>query len=140
MSSLNRDFNRALVEDLRANGGQATSGPFKGRDVLILSTKGAKSVQTRVNPLVYTRTDGGHLVIDASKGGAPTHPAWYHNLVAHPDVTVEVLGEKFNPWRASWMVTSTTAFTYTMRASTRCSTNTARTSRKIPVVVLERID
>ena len=88
------DFNRNLIEDMRAHGGKPTSGPFFGRDVLILTTKGARSGEDRVNPLVYTR-DGEHYVIVASKGGAPTHPSWYHNLVKHPDVTVEVLGEKF---------------------------------------------
>ena len=88
MSTTFQDFNRDLIKDLRANG-KATSGPFFGRDVLILTTKGAKSGDVRDNPLVYTR-DGDHLVIVASKGGAPTHPAWYHNLVKHPEVTVEV--------------------------------------------------
>jgi deazaflavin-dependent oxidoreductase (nitroreductase family) len=94
MSSTYRDFNRALIQDLRAHGGKATSGPFKGRDVLILTTKGAKSGEVRENPLVYT-SDGDHYLIVGSTGGAPTHPSWYHNLVAHPDVTVEVQGEKF---------------------------------------------
>ncbi len=88
------DFNRNLIADMRAHGGKPTSGPFLGRDVLILTTKGAKSGVQRENPLVYTR-DGEHYVIVASKGGAPTHPAWYHNLVAHPDVAAEVLGHKF---------------------------------------------
>ena len=68
------NFNRDLIADLRAHGGRATSGPFLGRDVLILTTKGAKSGESRENPLVYTR-DGDHYVIVASKGGAPTHPS-----------------------------------------------------------------
>src|SRR5260370_34304450 len=93
MSTTFQDFNRNLITDLRANG-KATSGPFEGRDVLILTTKGAKSGDVRENPLVYTR-DGDHYVIVASKGGAPTHPAWYHNLAKHPEVTVEVGKEKF---------------------------------------------
>jgi len=54
MSSSFLDFNRNLIKDLRANGGKATSGPFKGRDVLILTTIGAKSGEVRENPLVYT--------------------------------------------------------------------------------------
>src|ERR1700719_4062655 len=77
------------IADLRTNHGKATSGPFMGRDVLILTTKGARSGETRETPLVYTR-DGNHYVIVASKGGAPTHPNWYHNLRKHPEVTVEV--------------------------------------------------
>src|SRR5450759_5685254 len=78
MSTSFQEFNRNLIKDLRTNG-KATSGPFEGRKVLILTTKGAKSGEVRENPLVYTR-DGDHIVIVASKGGAPTHPAWYHNL------------------------------------------------------------
>ena len=93
MSTSYQDFNRNLIKDLRANG-KATSGPFIGRDVLILTTKGAKSKEVRENPMVYTR-DGDHYVVVASKGGSPTHPAWYHNLVTHPEVTVEVNGETF---------------------------------------------
>jgi deazaflavin-dependent oxidoreductase (nitroreductase family) len=79
----------ALITDFRANRGQVTSGPFAGRPVLLLTTTGAKSGQPRLAPLVYSR-DGDHYVIVASKGGAPTHPAWYQNLLAHPTVTVEV--------------------------------------------------
>src|ERR1700736_2992338 len=91
-------FNEQLIEDLRAHRGAATSGPFVGRPVLILTTVGARSEQPRENPLVYTR-DGERYVVIASKGGAPTHPSWYHNLVANPHVTLEVLGERF-PARA----------------------------------------
>src|SRR3981189_994553 len=81
------DFNQNLINDLRAHGGKATSGPFQGRDVLILTTKGAKSGKARENPLAYTR-DGENLVIVASKGGAPTHPSWYHNVVKPPEMAV----------------------------------------------------
>ena len=88
------DFNQTLIDDLRAHRGQATSGPFVGRPMLILTTTGAKTGTRRSIPLVYS-LDGGDPVVVASKGGAPTHPAWYHNLVAHPRVTVEVGGETF---------------------------------------------
>jgi len=84
----------ALIADFRAHGGAVTSGPFAGRPVLLLTTTGAQSGQPRLAPLVYSR-DGEHYVVVASKGGAPTHPAWYHNLLAHPIVTVEVGAEKF---------------------------------------------
>lgn len=92
VSTTFQDFNRNLIADLRANSGQATSGPFKGASVLILTSEGAKSGETRENPLAYTR-DGQNYVVIASKGGAPTHPAWFHNLVANPDAKIEVLGE-----------------------------------------------
>jgi deazaflavin-dependent oxidoreductase (nitroreductase family) len=88
------DWNRALIDDLRANDGHATSGPFVGRPVLILSTTGAKTGQTHLAPLAYTRS-GDEIVVVASKGGAPSNPAWFHNLVANPRVTVELDGETF---------------------------------------------
>jgi deazaflavin-dependent oxidoreductase (nitroreductase family) len=139
MSSSYGDFNNALVKDLRANGGRASSGPFKGRDVLILTTKGAKSGDTRVNPVAFSRDDG-KLVIVASKGGAPTNPAWYHNLLAHPEVTVEVLGEKF---KARALVADDADYErlYANHAGIHAGFNDyrKRTTRKIPVVVLERI-
>jgi deazaflavin-dependent oxidoreductase (nitroreductase family) len=138
MSSTFLEFNRALIQDLRAHGGKATSGPFMGREVLILTTRGAKSGEVRENPLVYTR-DGDHYIIIASKGGAPTHPSWYHNLVKHPDVTVEVLGEKFKA-RAQVPDGEERERLYRQHASINPNFNEYRqkTSRTIPVIVLER--
>ncbi|MEO8744831.1 MAG: nitroreductase family deazaflavin-dependent oxidoreductase [Candidatus Dormiibacterota bacterium] len=140
MSTSFGDFNRGLIEDLRANRGQASSGPFKGRDVLILTTKGAKSGEVRENPLVYTR-DGKHYVIVASKGGAPTHPSWYHNVVAHPEVTVELGGERFKA-RAHVPDGAEYERLYNQHADTNPQFHEYRqkTSRKIPVIVLERLD
>ena len=140
MSSSFHDFNRNLIKDLRAHGGKPTSGPFLGRDVLILTTKGAKSGEVRENPIVYTR-DGDHYVIVASKGGAPTNPSWYHNLVAHPDVTFEVLGEKFKA-RARVSGGDEYERLYAHHAGINPTFHEYRrkTSRKIPVVVLERLE
>ena len=87
------DFNTSLIEQIRAGGGHLSDGPFAGRQVLILTTTGAKSGQSRETPLVYSR-DGDNIVIIASMGGAPSHPAWYHNIVASPQVTIEVDGKK----------------------------------------------
>ena len=72
---------------------------FAGAPLLLLTTTGARSGQPRVAPLAYT-TDNGRLVVIASKGGAPTHPDWFHNLRANPEVTVEVGTETF-PARAT---------------------------------------
>jgi deazaflavin-dependent oxidoreductase (nitroreductase family) len=133
------NFNANLIADLRANGGKASAGPFLGRDLLILTTQGAKSGEKRHNPLVYHR-DGDRIVIIASKGGAPTHPAWYHNLVANPDVTVEMNGETF-PARAR-TVDDDAEYErlYGQHAEMMPGFNEYRqkTSRRIPVVVLER--
>ena len=87
------DFNRQLIDEFRANNGKV-GGPFERAPLVLLTTKGAKSGQPRTFPVVYTR-DGDRIVVIASKGGAPNNPAWYHNLVANPEVTVELPGETF---------------------------------------------
>jgi deazaflavin-dependent oxidoreductase (nitroreductase family) len=87
-------FTRALLADLRANKGVATSGPMDGRSLMILTTKGAKTGEPRV-AIVSPSRDGDNWVIAATKSGAPTNPAWYHNLVDDPVVNVEVGGESF---------------------------------------------
>jgi deazaflavin-dependent oxidoreductase (nitroreductase family) len=140
MSSTYQDFNRALIQDLRTNRGKATGGPFKGRDVLILTTTGAKSKEQRETPLVYSR-DNDHHVIVASKGGAPTHPSWYHNLQAHPIVTVEAGGEKFKA-RAKVIDGDEYERLYKQHADINPTfwDYRQKTSRKIPVIMLERLD
>ena len=82
--------NRGVIDAFRANGRRAP----EGRNLLLLSTTGAKSGQPRTNPVAYME-DGDRWLVFASKGGAPSHPDWYHNLVANPTVTVEVDGEEF---------------------------------------------
>lgn len=88
------DWNKMIIEEFRANGGKV-GGRFTGRALLLLHTTGAKSQQARVNPLAYIR-DGDRFVVIASKAGAPTHPDWYYNLLAHPVVSVEVGTEQFH--------------------------------------------
>ena len=133
------DFNRNLVEDIRKHG-KATSGPFVGRDVLLLTTKGARSKEERTTPLVYSR-EGDHYVIVASKGGAPTHPHWFHNLREHPDVTVEVGKQKFSA-RARIEDGEHYERLYQQHAERNPSFHEYRTktTRKIPVVILERVN
>ncbi len=82
------DFNTAIIEEFRANEGQVGGG-FAGAPMLLLHHTGAKSGQERVSPLVY-RDLGDAVAIFGTKGGAPTHPAWYLNLVANPDTTIEI--------------------------------------------------
>jgi len=82
------DWNRQTVEEFRANKGQV-GGIWEGRPLLLLTTTGAKSGQRRTNPMMYLR-EGDRLFVFASRGGGPTNPDWYHNLVAHPEVTVEI--------------------------------------------------
>ena len=81
-------FNQRIIDEFRANAGKV-GAPFEGAPILLLHTRGAKSGAERINPLVYTK-DGDAWVIAASMGGAPKNPDWYHNIVAHPEVTIEV--------------------------------------------------
>ncbi len=92
-----RDFNTKIIEEFRSNEGKV-GGPFAGATVLLLHHTGAKSGTERVSPLVYQPV-GDRFAIFASKGGAPANPDWYHNLVAHPDTSVEV-GTQTIPVRA----------------------------------------
>jgi deazaflavin-dependent oxidoreductase (nitroreductase family) len=137
VSTTFEDFNKNLIADLRANAGQATSGPFRGGSVLILTTTGAKSGETRENPLAYTR-GGDNYVVIASKGGAPTNPAWFHNLVANPDAKIEVLGEMI-PVHARVAEGEEHQRLYDAQAKVMpgFAEYQTRTTRKIPVVVLE---
>jgi deazaflavin-dependent oxidoreductase (nitroreductase family) len=82
------DYNQAIIDEFRGNGGRV-GGQFEGAPLLLLHTVGAKSGKERVNPMMYQAVGESYAVF-ASKAGAPEHPAWYHNLVADPDVTVEV--------------------------------------------------
>ncbi len=86
------DWNKQIIDEFHANAGKV-GGHFAGRTLLLLHTIGAKSGIERVNPVAYVR-DGDRFVVIASKGGAPTNPQWYHNLLAHPLITVEVGTEK----------------------------------------------
>jgi deazaflavin-dependent oxidoreductase (nitroreductase family) len=88
MSTSPDDFNSRVIEEFRANDGRV-GGPFDSMPLLLLHHAGARSGTERVNPLAYLR-DGDRYVIFASKAGAPTNPDWYHNLRAHPEVTIEV--------------------------------------------------
>lgn len=140
MSTSFQDFSRALIKHLRENGGVAPPGPFLGRDLVILTTKGAKTGAVHESPIVFSR-DGNNYVIIASKGGAPTNPSWYHNLRAHPEVTVEIGGEKFKA-RAREAGGDEYERLYQNHAKNMPAFNDYRkkTTRKIPVMILERAD
>ena len=137
MSSPN-SFNVGVIAEFRANEGRV-GGPFQGAQMILLTTTGAKSGQPRISPLVYT-SDGDRFVIIASKGGAPTNPDWYHNIVANPEVTAEVGTEKF---QARATVAEEPEHTRLYDAQAALMPNFAeyqqKTTRKIPVVVLERL-
>jgi deazaflavin-dependent oxidoreductase (nitroreductase family) len=132
------DFNDKIIAEFRATGGKV-GGPFAGSDMLLLHHTGARTGTERVSPLAYQRV-GESFAVFASKAGAPTNPAWYHNLLAHPETTIEADGETLRV-RARvaepaerdviWarQIQRTPHFTeYERKAA----------PRKIPVVVLDR--
>jgi deazaflavin-dependent oxidoreductase (nitroreductase family) len=82
------DFNKAIVDEFRANGGKV-GGPFEGGTLLLLHTTGAKSGKPRLSPLAYLTVDDKMLIV-GSYAGAPKDPAWVHNLRAHPRAHIEV--------------------------------------------------
>ncbi|MGH2833722.1 MAG: nitroreductase family deazaflavin-dependent oxidoreductase [Solirubrobacteraceae bacterium] len=88
MSTSPQDFNAKIIEEFRSNEGRV-GGMFEGMSLLLLHHRGAKSGAERLNPLVYSR-DGDRYVVYASKAGAPSHPAWYGNVMANPRTTIEV--------------------------------------------------
>ena len=138
------DINGQVIEDFRANGGavdKAMGGVFAGKPVLVLHTTGARTGKQRLTPLVYGR-DGDRLVVAASKGGAPTDPAWLFNLRANPDVVVEVGTETFSasasivedgPLRDELYATMVAIMPQYADYETK-------TDRTIPVAILDRAD
>ena len=134
-----KDWNKAIIEEFRANGGKV-GGQFAGMPLLLLHTLGARSQQPRINPVAYT-TDGDRLVIIASKGGAPTNPDWYYNVVARPLVTVEVGTEQFQA-RATIPAEPERTRLYDQMATARpnFAEYQRKTTRSIPVIVLTRIE
>ncbi|WP_041998340.1 MULTISPECIES: nitroreductase family deazaflavin-dependent oxidoreductase [unclassified Streptomyces] len=85
------DPNARIIDEFRANHGQV-GGNFAGAPLLLLHTVGARSGAPRVNPMMYLAGEGRYFVF-ASKAGSDHNPDWYHNLIAHPDVRVEIKDE-----------------------------------------------
>ena len=131
-------FNQKIIEEFRANGGKV-GGPFEGGTMLLLTTTGAKSGQARIAPLVCL-PDGDRVVIFASKAGAPTNPDWYHNLMVHPEVTVEIGTDKYQATAVEVIGTERDEL-YARQAKKfpNFADYAANTTRVIPVVVLNRI-
>lgn len=130
-------YNRQLIEEFRAHRGKS-GGPMEGRPLLLLTTTGAKSGQLRTTPVMYI-PDGDRLLVIASNAGAAIHPDWYRNLVAHPEVTVEVGNETFKA------IAAVAEGSERQRLWTRVVElypffvdHESKTTRQIPVIVLRR--
>ncbi len=132
------DFNQKVIAEFRANDGRL-GGPFEGAPVLLLHTTGAKSGQERVNPMMY-QTIGDGFAVFASKAGAPSNPDWYHNLVAHPRVRAEVGTETIElNARVADTAEREPIWTAWKQAYPGFADYEAKTTRQIPVVILERV-
>src|SRR5215212_4193289 len=130
-------YNQKLIEDFRASRG-ASDDAFAGRPLLLLTTTGAKSGQRRTTPLMYV-PDGDRLLVIASNAGAPAHPDWYRNLLAHPEATVEVGADTFD---ASAMVLEGTErqqlWDRIVEQYPFFIEHQAKITRQIPLIALER--
>jgi len=131
------DWDRQIVAEFRANGGNV-GGQFAGVPLLVLTTTGAKSGEPRISPLAYL-SEGGRIYIFAGNRGAPTNPNWYHNLIAHPNVTVELGTETFE---ARAIVTASTEWdrlgNIQLQKLPGLAALQEKLTRKVPVVLLER--
>ena len=135
MSDLN-DWNRAVIEEFRANEGRA-GGMFEGKPLLLLHHVGARTGTARVSPLMYQDVEGGYAIF-ASKAGADTNPDWFHNLAANPRTEVEVgtetirVGARVAEGEERERIWRRQKQDHPMFADYE-----AKTSRVIPVIVLE---
>jgi deazaflavin-dependent oxidoreductase (nitroreductase family) len=133
-------WTRNLIADMREHGGRPSSGPMAGKPLIVLTSIGAKSGEPRTAIVTYHK-DGDRWAIAASKGGAPEHPAWFHNLEVHPDVTIEVDNQKI-PVRA--IVTEGSErdrlWNDHVAALPEFGAYPDKTDRVIPMILLERVD
>ena len=137
MSELD-DLNARVISEFRANNG-LVGGNFKGSNLLLLHTIGARSGVSRVNPVAYLKVDESWIII-ASFAGSPSNPPWFHNLKAHPKVDVEVGKEMFKA-KATIMEEPERSDLYAkvegvMPVFTQYQ---AKTNRVIPVISLTKI-
>ncbi|GCE51290.1 deazaflavin-dependent oxidoreductase (nitroreductase family) [Thermosporothrix hazakensis] len=128
-------FNQGVVEEFRKSGGQLKQN---GYPLILVTVKGAKTGQPRIYPLMSVPY-GEHYLAVASKGGDPKHPLWYHNMLANPDVTVEVGAETY-PARARLLSGEERerAFAHAVTIYPPYAEYQEKTTREIPVFVLER--
>jgi deazaflavin-dependent oxidoreductase (nitroreductase family) len=134
-----RETNRRVIEEFRANGG-VMGPPFSGGSLLLLTTTGARSGRSYTTPMMFVPQEDGRLMVIASNLGAPSHPDWYRNLVAHPRVTVELGTETFDA-RATTATGDERARLWAalLEGHPFFADHQAKTSREIPLVLLERL-
>ncbi len=131
------EINQKVIEEFRATGGKA-GGIFEGKPLVLVHHFGAKSGTERITPLVPL-LDDGRIFIFASKAGADTNPDWLHNLVAHPDTTVELGTETFGVTaRVLSGAERDAVYAKQVAAQPQFGDYQEKTTRTIPVVELQR--
>ena len=134
------DFNEKIINEFRENEGRV-GGPFEGAPMLLLHHRGAKTGTERINPLACRQLDDRSWVIFASKGGAPTNPDWFHNLVANPDAKIEVGTDSFAvKARVAEGDERERIWSEQKELMPAFAEYEQKTPRQIPVVILERTD
>ncbi len=133
-----QDWNQGVIAEFRANDGRVAA--FAHQPLLLLHHRGARTGTERVNPLAYQELEHGYAVF-ASKGGAPTNPDWYHNLLANPDVTVEIGSDSVPVHaRAAGGQERDQIWEEQKRRNPAFADYERKTDRQIPVMILERGD
>ena len=129
--------NQGIIDEFRANAGKV-GGAFEGAPILLLHHTGAKTERVRVNPMMYQEV-GDHFAVFASKGGAPTNPDWYHNLLANPRAKIEVGTETIDVVaRPAEGEERERIWTTQKERYPGFADYERRTEREIPVIILER--
>jgi deazaflavin-dependent oxidoreductase (nitroreductase family) len=133
------DFNQQVIEEFRANDGRV-GGPFEGLPLVLVHHRGGRTGVERVSPLAYQQLDDGAIAVFGSKGGAPTDPDWFHNLVANPRARVEVGTETYDVTARVADGEERERIWEKQKADhPQFAGYETRTSRQIPVVILERV-
>ncbi|HEY1530054.1 MAG TPA: nitroreductase/quinone reductase family protein [Galbitalea sp.] len=137
------DWNDKIIKEFHDNNG-VVGGPFAGAHLLLLTTVGAKSGEKRTSPMMYF-PNGNTRIVVASKAGADTHPHWYHNLMKNPEVHVEASidgGIEEYDAVASPMPENERVVKYAEIGASNpgFAGYQEKTSRKIPLVILNRVD
>lgn len=134
------NFNQWVIDEFRAHDGKV-GGPFEGGDLLLLTTTGARSGRQHTVPLGYARTEDGQLLVTGSNMGAPEHPAWYHNVLAHPSVEVAVGATSFGAVAVpAEGERREHLFARIVATAPGYADYQRQTARTLPVVVLERAE
>ena len=133
------DWNKNIVDQFRSNAGKV-GPPFENTPIALLHNTGRKSGKTYVNPLAYQRLDQKTIAVFASKGGSPTNPDWFNNVVAHPKVSVEVGTETYDATaRVAEGDEREMIWTKQKKEFPGFAEYEGRTTRQIPVIILERV-